>query len=109
MTKELHVAIMKRSTLKNKFLRQKIQANRDNYKIRRNLCKKLLRKTKNSYFSNRDTKKPRIIELFGKQLFFSLQTNCQKVKILLIRMIKAFLMEKNLKYLTRIFLMLCPT
>ena len=54
---ELQVAIMKRSRLRNKFLREKNQANRDNYKIQRNLCKKLLRKTKNSYFSNLDTKK----------------------------------------------------
>ena len=41
MNEELYVAIMKRSRLKNKFLRQKNQANRDNYKIQRNLCKKL--------------------------------------------------------------------
>ena len=57
MTEELYVAIMKRSRLKNKFLRQKNQANRDNYKIQRNLCKKLQRKSKNSIFSNLDTKK----------------------------------------------------
>ena len=38
-------------------LREKNQENRDNYKIQHNLCKKLLRKTKDSYFSNFDTKK----------------------------------------------------
>ena len=48
---------MKRSRLRNKILREKNQANRDNDKIQRNLCKKLLPKTKNSYFSNLDTKK----------------------------------------------------
>ena len=64
------------SGFRNKFLREKNQANKDNYKIQRKLCKKSLRKTKNSYFSNLDTKKiERIIELFGKQLFHSLQTN----------------------------------
>ena len=41
MTKELHIAIMKRSRLRNKFLREKNQANRDNYKITRDLCIKL--------------------------------------------------------------------
>ena len=40
-------------------------------------------------------KKSRIIELFGKQLFLSLQTNPQKVKILLMRVIKGFLMKKK--------------
>ena len=38
-------------------LREKNQENRDNYKIQHNLCKKLLRKPKDSYFSNFDTKK----------------------------------------------------
>ena len=57
MTKELHVVIIKRSILKNKFLRQKSQANMDNYKIQRNLCKNFLRKTKSSYCSNLDKKK----------------------------------------------------
>ena len=55
--KELHVAIMKRSRIRNKFLREKNQADRDNYKFQRNLCKKPLRKTKTSYLSNLDTKK----------------------------------------------------
>ena len=40
-------------------------------------------------------RKSRIIELFVKQLFLSLQTNCQKVKILLLMsVIKPFLMKK---------------
>ena len=42
MTKEIHVAIMKRSRLRNKFFREKNHENRDNYKIQLNLCKKLL-------------------------------------------------------------------
>ena len=37
MTKEPQVAIMKRSRLRNKFLRDKNQASRGNYKIQRNL------------------------------------------------------------------------
>ena len=47
MTKELHVVIIKREK----------SGKQGNYKIQHNLCKKLLGKTKNSYFSNFDTKK----------------------------------------------------
>ena len=47
MTKELHNAIMKRSRCRNKFLKDKSKRSIENYKIQRNLCKKLLRKTKN--------------------------------------------------------------
>ena len=57
MTKELHNAIMKRSRYRNKFLKDKSQTNRENYKIQRNLCKKLSRKTKKSYFESLNTKK----------------------------------------------------
>ena len=56
MTKELHNAIMKRSRYRNKFLKDKSQTSRENYKIQRNLCKKLLRKTKKSYFESLNTK-----------------------------------------------------
>ena len=52
MTKELHNAIMKRSRYRKKFLKDKSQASRKNYKIQRNLCKKLSRKTKKSYFES---------------------------------------------------------
>ena len=41
MTKELHNVIMKRSRYRNKFLKDKSQTSRENYKIQRNLCKKL--------------------------------------------------------------------
>ena len=58
MTKELHnTTIMKRSRYRNKFLKDKSQTSRENYKIQRNLCKKLLRKTKKSYFESLNTKK----------------------------------------------------
>ena len=55
ITKELHNAIMKRSRYRNKFLKDKSQTSRENYKIQRNLCKKLLRKTKKSYFESLNT------------------------------------------------------
>ena len=77
MTKELHDVIMKRSRYRNKFLKDKSQTSRENYKIQRNLCKKLLRKTKKSYFESLNTKKSRIIEPSGK--LFS-QIRRQEVK-----------------------------
>ena len=50
ISKELHNAIMKR-------LKDKSQTNRENYKIQRNFCQKVLRKTKKSYFESLSTKK----------------------------------------------------
>ena len=50
MTKELHNAIMKRSRYRNKYLKDKSQTSRESYKIQQKLYKKLLRKTKKSYF-----------------------------------------------------------
>ena len=57
MTKELHKAIMKRSRLRNKFLKAKSITDRKNYNVQRNYCKKLLRSTKKSYFNNLDISK----------------------------------------------------
>ena len=57
MTKELQYAIMKRSRYRNKFLKYKSHTSRENYKIQWNLCKKLLRKTKKSYFESLNTKR----------------------------------------------------
>ena len=57
MTKELHNAIIKRSRYRNKFLKGKGQTSSENYKIQRNLCKKLLWKTKKLYFESLNTKK----------------------------------------------------
>ena len=56
MTKELHNAIMKRSRYRNKFLKAKSPTNWGNYKIQRNFCKKLQRKTKKLYFDSLNTK-----------------------------------------------------
>ena len=52
MTKELHKAIMKRSRLRNKFLKGRTENNQKNFKLQRNFCRKLLRTTKKSYYSN---------------------------------------------------------
>ena len=57
MTKEIHNAIIKRSRYRNQFLKDKSQTSRENYKPQRNLCRKMLRTTKTSYFASLNTKK----------------------------------------------------
>ena len=66
MTEELHNAIMKRSRYRNKFLKDKSETSRENYRIQRNLCKKLLRKTKKLYFESLNTKKIKENRTFWK-------------------------------------------
>ena len=88
MTIELHNAIMKRSIYRNNILKDKGRTKRENYKIQRNLCKKLLRKIKNCTLTALIQKKTRIIEPSGKLLFLFSQKRRQKVKIL-------FLMEQK--------------
>ena len=56
MTKDLHKAIMKRSRLRNKFLRDRTDISREEYKKQRNLCVSLLKKAKKDHFANLDTK-----------------------------------------------------
>ena len=46
MTKDLHKAIMKRSRLRDKFLRDRTDISREEYKKQRNLCISLLKKAK---------------------------------------------------------------
>ena len=46
MTKDLHKTIMKRSRLRNKFLRDRTVISREEYKKQRNLCVSLLKKLK---------------------------------------------------------------
>ena len=67
MTKELHKTIMKRSGLRNKFLKDRTENNQKTFKRQRNVCKKLLRTTKKSYCSNLDIKKLQITKLSGKE------------------------------------------
>ena len=57
MTKDLHKVIMKRSKLRNKFLKLRNLSDRKNYTSQRNLCKKLLKNTEITYFNNFDIRK----------------------------------------------------
>ena len=57
MTKELHKAIMKRSRLRNQFLKNKNKISRNNHKVQRNYRKKTLKNYKKQHLSNFDTSK----------------------------------------------------
>ena len=52
MTKGLHKAIMKRSRLQNKFLRDRTETSRKEYKKQRRFCVNLLKKAKKDHFTN---------------------------------------------------------
>ena len=56
MNKALSKAIMTRSRLRNKFLKDPSSSNRANYNKQRNFCVKLLRNTKRNYYNNLDLK-----------------------------------------------------
>ena len=51
ITKELRKEHMKRTRLRNKFLKDKSEANNNAYKLQRNRCVSLLKKAKKSYFA----------------------------------------------------------
>ena len=67
MTKELHKAIVKRSRLRNQFLKDRTETNQKNFKLQRNFCKKFLRTTK-KYYSNLDIKKVTDNKTFWKTI-----------------------------------------
>ena len=43
---------MKRTRMRNKFLRERTETNRRDYNIQRNYCVSLIQKTKRDYYSN---------------------------------------------------------
>ena len=57
MNKTLSKAIMLRTNLRNKFLKNRSNENKTNYVKQRNHCVALLRKKKREYYSNLDEKK----------------------------------------------------
>ena len=56
MNKTLQEALMTRSRLRNKFLKNKTQSDETAYKKQKNYCVSLFRKEKKSFFENLDTK-----------------------------------------------------
>ena len=57
MNKTLSKAIMQRSKLRNIFLKNRTEENRNNYAKQRNLCVTLLRKNKREFYGNLNEKK----------------------------------------------------
>ena len=64
--KDLSKAIMKRSNLRNNYLKNKTDANRMLCKKQRNYCVSLLRISKTNYYGNLDEKKVSDNKLFWK-------------------------------------------
>ena len=73
MTKYLRKAIMLTSRLKNNFNKKRSDENWDNYKKQRNFCVRLLRQTKEKYFSDTNAKSISDNKKFWKTIkpFFS--------------------------------------
>ena len=69
---------MKRSRLRNNFLRTKSQEDRSKYNKQRNFCKKLLRTAKKLYFSKLDIKKVVDNRSFWKTVSLLFSTKCSK-------------------------------
>ena len=57
---------MKRSQLRNNYLKKKTDSNRMLYRKQRNYCVSLLRKSKTNYYANLDAKKVSENKLFWK-------------------------------------------
>ena len=57
MNRILSKEIMKRSRLRNKFLKSESEADKKNYVKQRNYCMSLLRRTKKEYYENLDPRK----------------------------------------------------
>ena len=82
VTKDLSKEIMKRSKLRNSYLKYQTDANRMLYKKQRNYCVSLLRKSKTNYYANLDEKKVSDNKLFWKVIKPSLSDkSCAKEQI----------------------------
>ena len=87
MNKDLHKAITKISKLRNNFLKSRTLPCRKKYKSERNLCKKLLKNTKRTYFNNLDIKNvtdngrvwKTVLPLFSNKFSKSEKKNLTKV------------------------------
>ena len=68
MTKQLSKEIMKRSRLRNNFLRNRTEENKILYNRQRNYCVSLLRKSKRGYYENLNIKNVTDNKLFWKSV-----------------------------------------
>ena len=96
MSKEFHKVTMKRSRLGNIFLKHKTEINKKIYNTQRNLCKKLLKNTKKSYFEKLGTKKITDNRSFWSTVLPSFTQNSSKgEKIYLIVDIKPYIVMRR--------------
>ena len=85
MNKELHKAIMTRSRLKNKYLKNPSDGNHALYRKQRNVCVTLLRKAKKEYFSQLNVKDIKDNKRFWKIIKPYVSNKCKSCpKIILI-------------------------
>ena len=97
MSEELHKATMKRSRLRNIFLKHRTGTNKKNYSTQRNLCKKLLKNSKKSYFENLDTKKiTDSINFWRTVLPFFTQNSSKDDKLISLIIVKLSKIIRNL-------------
>ena len=85
MTKELRKEIMKRSKLRNRFNRNRNHKNWCYFKIQKNYCVNLLRKTKTQYYENLSVKNVMDNQTFWKpvKLYFrDKRSNSRRVTLL---------------------------
>ena len=102
--KELRQAIMKRSKLRNYYLKHRGEKNRLVYKKQRNFCVTLLRKKKADYFNNLDLKLVRDNKMFWKTISPYFVNNSKKTsKITLMKKVILYLKMKRLRRLLRSF------
>ena len=80
MNRILSKEIMKRSRLRNKFLKSKSEADKKNYVKQRNYYVPLLGRKKKEHYGNLDLKKLRTTEHFGEELNLSFPINPLKMK-----------------------------
>ena len=83
VSKALSKAIMTRSRLRNKYLKNPNNPNKLEYNKQRNYCVNLLRKEKKKYYNNLDVKLITDNKHFGKLLNLSFLTNIICIKRLL--------------------------
>ena len=74
MTEEVRKAIMIRSKLRTRFLQDKNEQSRNEYREQRNWCVALVRRAKQQYFSSLDLSLIADNKNFGKQSNDSFQT-----------------------------------
>ena len=84
INKTLSKEIMKRTKLRNKFLKDKPEENRNTYASQRNYCVSLLKKTKKEHFGNLNEKNVCDNKTFSKTEPFLLDNIVSKEQITLV-------------------------